>query len=73
VGLAGVRTSVKYDKLYTQTVGLGLTDDVQLHAARLCNLQPEAARLEMDMGPGHTLPDLGQGWMKPKAGGSPSV
>lgn len=47
--LAGVRQSKKYDRLYSQTVGLGITDTVRHHAERLCNLQNEEVDIEGEL------------------------
>lgn len=44
--LSGERKSKKYDKLYLDSVGLGLTDTVRLHAERLCHLQREEYQIE---------------------------
>lgn len=47
--LAGERQSVKYDLLYERSVGLGLTDSVRRHAARLCDLQREEMAIEYEL------------------------
>lgn len=47
--LAGERKAKKYDNLYCETVGLGLTDTVRLHAARICDLQREEAIIEREL------------------------
>ncbi|WP_017655684.1 IS110 family transposase [Fortiea contorta] len=47
--LAGVRPSKKYDALYAQTVGLGITATVRQHAQRLCNLQTEEFNIEVEL------------------------
>ena len=47
--LAGLRTSSRYERLYEQSVGLGLTDTARLHAARLCDLQHEEAVIEKEL------------------------
>ncbi|MGK7942710.1 MAG: hypothetical protein AB4062_21640 [Crocosphaera sp.] len=46
--MAGESESKKYDKEYSQTVGLGLNNDVKLHAKRLCNLQREEIEIEKE-------------------------
>jgi Transposase len=45
--LAGYRKSAKYDIAYSNSVGLGLTDESRLHAARLCDLQSEESKIEL--------------------------
>jgi transposase len=47
--LAGQRQSAKYDRLYEQTVGLGLGESVRRHAARLCDLQREEMAIEQEL------------------------
>lgn len=47
--LAGERESVKYDKLYAASVGLGISDTVKLHAERLCHLQREERAIEIEL------------------------
>lgn len=47
--LAGERQSRKYDLLYERSVGLGLTDSVRRHAARLCDLQREEMIIELEL------------------------
>ncbi|OUL36378.1 IS110 family transposase [Nostoc sp. T09] len=47
--LAGERPSRKYDSLYFQTVGLGITATVRHHASRLCNLQSEEFSIEEEL------------------------
>lgn len=47
--LAGERTSVRYDGLYSQTAGLGLTDSVRFHSQRICSLQREEQMLEDEL------------------------
>jgi hypothetical protein len=44
--LAGERESNKYDRMYERSVGLGLTDTVKHHAARLCDLQREEMAID---------------------------
>jgi hypothetical protein len=48
--LAGERQSKKYDLLYKNTAGLGITDTVRNHARRLCNLQREELAIERELG-----------------------
>ena len=47
--LAGERQSKRYDHLYKNTVGLGLTNTVTHHAQRLCNLQGEEQAIETEL------------------------
>ncbi len=47
--LCGQRQSVKYDLLYEKSVGLGIAESVQLHAARLCDLQREEMVVEHEL------------------------
>lgn len=47
--LAGIRKSTRYDKLYQRSIGLGLTDTVRLHAARLCDYQREERVIEKEL------------------------
>ena len=47
--LAGERSSKKYDKLYSQTAGLGLTNLVKFHAQRICSLQTEEQLIEDEL------------------------
>ncbi len=49
MGLAGERSSVRYDNLYAQTVGLGITDTIRFHARRLCDLQREELLIEDEL------------------------
>ncbi|WP_107668045.1 transposase, partial [Cyanothece sp. BG0011] len=49
--LAEESQSKKYDREYSETVGLGLTDDVRLHAQRLCDLQREEIKIEKELDP----------------------
>ena len=44
--LSGQRISKKYDSLYLESVGLGITESVRLHAERLCHLQKEEYLIE---------------------------
>ena len=47
--LAGQKQSKKYDRLYEQTVGLGITATVKRHATRLCDLQQEEIDIEQEL------------------------
>ncbi|MEH2068907.1 MAG: transposase [Nostoc sp.] len=47
--LAGERKSTRYDRLYAQTAGLGITDTVRQHAKRICNLQREEYAIEVEL------------------------
>lgn len=47
--LAGERKSKKYDSLYLNSVGLGLTRNVYLHAERICHLQREEYQIEEEL------------------------
>jgi len=47
--LAGERSSKKYDRLYSQTAGLGLTNSVKFHAQRICSLQTEEQLIEDEL------------------------
>ncbi|MBC1235649.1 transposase [Nostoc sp. 2RC] len=47
--LAGERKSTRYDRLYAQTAGLGITDTVRQHAKRVCNLQREEHAIEQEL------------------------
>jgi transposase len=47
--LAGERTSTRYDRLYSQTAGIGLTDSVKFHAQRICSLETEEQFLEDEL------------------------
>lgn len=47
--LAEERASSRYDKLYAETVGLGLTRTVRYHAKRLCELQREEGIIEVEL------------------------
>ncbi|MBE9210417.1 transposase [Nostoc sp. LEGE 06077] len=44
--LAGERSSIRYDAMYQNSVGLGITSTVKYHAQRLCNLQREEQTIE---------------------------
>lgn len=47
--LALERTSSRYDNLYANTVGLGITRTVRYHAKRLCDLQREEKVIELEL------------------------
>lgn len=47
--LAGERKSKKYDELYQNTIGLGITRTVKVHAERLCHLQREEIAIEREL------------------------
>ncbi|MEH2371967.1 IS110 family transposase [Nostoc sp.] len=47
--LAEIRKSTRYDRLYSETVGLGITDTVREHAKRICNLQREEHGIEGEL------------------------
>jgi len=47
--LCSQRQSVKYDLLYERSIGLGITDEVQRHAARICDLQREEIAIEFEL------------------------
>jgi transposase len=47
--LAGQRESKKYDRIYSTTAGLGLTDSVKFHALRICSLQLEEQAIEDEL------------------------
>jgi len=47
--LAGIKKSAKYDRLLSQSVGLGITTSVRRHAARLCDLQREEIEIELEL------------------------
>lgn len=47
--LAGERKAKRYDRLYQDTAGLGITDTVRNHAGRLCNLQREEMSIEREL------------------------
>ncbi|BBD67973.1 hypothetical protein NIES4072_47150 [Nostoc commune NIES-4072] len=47
--LAGIRKSTRYDRLYSQTVGLGITETVREHAKRICDLQREEHVIEGEL------------------------
>jgi hypothetical protein len=47
--LCGERQSVKYDLLCERSIGLGITNEVRLHAARICDLQREEMAIEFEL------------------------
>ncbi|MEM7712046.1 MAG: transposase [Cyanobacteria bacterium P01_A01_bin.68] len=47
--LCGQRKSKRYDTLYLESVGLGLTESARLHARRLCDLQREEYSIECEI------------------------
>ncbi|MEH2396245.1 IS110 family transposase [Nostoc sp.] len=47
--LAQERKSTRYDRLYSQSVGLGITDSVRRHAKRICDLQREEHLIEAEL------------------------
>ncbi|WP_298908705.1 IS110 family transposase [uncultured Nostoc sp.] len=47
--LANERKSTRYDRLYSQSVGLGVTDTVRQHAKRICDLQREEHDIEVEL------------------------
>ena len=47
--LAQERKSKRYDLIYQNTVGLGISDTVRYHAARLCNLQRDELAIEHEL------------------------
>jgi Transposase len=47
--LARERTSKRYDDLYQNSCGLGLTSTVHNHAKRLCDLQREEREIEIEL------------------------
>ena len=47
--LCGQRTSKKYDRLYLDSIGLGLADTVTLHAERLCSISNEEFAIECEI------------------------
>jgi len=47
--LAGERTSKKYDRMLLDSCGLGLSETVNLHARRICDLQREEAAIEREL------------------------
>ena len=47
--LCGQRQSVKYDLMLERSIGLGITDEVRRHAARICDLQREEMAIEFEL------------------------
>lgn len=47
--LCGQRQSVKYDLMLERSIGLGITDEVCRHAARICDLQREELAIEFEL------------------------
>ncbi|MBD0311021.1 MAG: IS110 family transposase, partial [Microcoleus sp. T1-bin1] len=47
--LSGERPSKKYDRLYAESIGLGIDESVRQHAARLCNLQRKEMTIEQEL------------------------
>ncbi|MEG5048035.1 IS110 family transposase [Microcoleus sp. B4-C1] len=47
--LCGERQSVKYDLLLEKSIGLGITDELRKHAARICDLQREEMVLDFEL------------------------
>ncbi|MEG4851840.1 transposase [Microcoleus sp. B5-D4] len=47
--LCGERQSVKYDLLLERSIGLGITNELRKHAARICDLQREEMILEFEL------------------------
>ena len=47
--LCGERQSIKYDLMLEKSIGLGLTDELRLHAARICDIQREEIVLEFQL------------------------
>jgi transposase len=47
--LCGQRQSVKYDLMLERSIGLGITDEVRCHAARICDLQREEMTIEFNL------------------------
>jgi len=47
--LCGQRQSVKYDLMLERSIGLGITDELRKHAARICDLQREEMELEFKL------------------------
>ena len=47
--LCGQRQSIKYDLLLERSIGLGITDEVRRHAARICDLQREEMTIEFEL------------------------
>lgn len=47
--LCGQRISKKYNRLYLNSVGIGLSDTVKLHAERLCSISNEEFSIECEL------------------------
>ncbi len=47
--LAGETKSLRYEKLYQNSIGLGIGDEVRFHARRLCSLQREERLIEGEL------------------------
>ena len=47
--LCGERQSGKYDSMIEKSIGLGITDELRRHAARICDLQREEMQLEFKL------------------------
>jgi len=47
--LCGQRQSVKYDLMLERSIGLGITDELRRHAARICDIQREEMVLEFEL------------------------
>jgi len=47
--LCGQRQSVKYDLMLERSIGLGITDELCRHAARICDIQCEEMVLEFEL------------------------
>ncbi len=47
--LCSERQSVKYDQMIEKSIGLGITDELRRHAARICDLQREEMELEFKL------------------------
>lgn len=47
--LADERKSTRYDKIYQSTCGLGIDDSVRFHAQRICSLQREEFKIEVEL------------------------
>ncbi|MEG4198599.1 IS110 family transposase [Microcoleus sp. Pol12A5] len=47
--LCGERQSVKYDLMLEKSIGLGITDELRLHAARIYDIQREEMALEFQL------------------------
>jgi len=47
--LCSQRQSVKYDLMLERSIGLGITDELRRHAARICDIQQEEMVLEFEL------------------------